>query len=134
MSTEAIISLLLGIPIAFYCSAVYGRVSRFAEVKREVLRIIRSVDFMQEEPGVTITNDEEIPKLTLVVSELLSLKHHEAAEEVAKIHSDFQEIGMHAKIGRLDASEFNQNYSNWQAAANNLPPNRLVIWSPWPTL
>ena len=134
MSAEAILSLLLGIPIAFYCSAVYGRISRFSEIKREVLRIIRSVDFMQEESGVVITNDAEIPRLTLVVSELLSLKHQKAAEEVSKIHSEFHEIGMHARIGRLDVSAFNQNYSNWQAAANSLPPNRLVLWSPWPKL
>ena len=131
MSTEAIITLLLGIPITFYCSAVYGRISRFSEIKREVLRIFRTVDFMQESKGVIITKDEEIPKLTLIVSELISLKHRKAAEEVSRICSDFHEVSMHARIGRLDVSAFGQSFSNWQSAINHLPPNRFAFWSPW---
>lgn len=134
MSAETIISLLLGIPIAFYCSAVYGRIIRFSEIKREVLRIIRIVDFMQEGTGVVITKDEDISKLSLIISELLSLRHRKAAEEVSRICSDFHEVSIHAKIGRLDASAFGHSYSNWQSAANNLPPNWLTFWIPWPKL
>lgn len=134
MSSDTIFSLLLGIPIAFYCSAVYGRISHFSELKREVLRIIRTVDFMQEENGVVITKDEEIPKLTLIVSELLFLKHRKAAEDVSRICSDFHEVSMHARVGRLDVLAFGQSYSNWQSAINNLPPNRIAFWSPWSKL
>lgn len=134
MSADTIIGLLLGIPIAFYCSAVYGRISHFSEIKREVLRIVRMVDFMQEKAGVVITKDEEISKLPLIVSELISLKHSKAAEEVSKICSDFHEMSMHARLGRLSASTFGNCYSNWQTTANNLPPNRLAFWAHWPKI
>lgn len=131
MSEDTIISLLLGVPIAFYCSAVYGRISHFSEIKREILRIIRSIDFMQEETGVVITNDEDVSKLSLISSELISLSHYKAAEEVSRICSDFYEVSMHARLGRLDTSAFGQSYSNWQSAVRNLPPNRLAFWRPW---
>lgn len=65
MSADTITGLLLGIPIAFYCNAVYGRIGHFAEIKREVLRVIRTVNFMQEDVGVVITKDAEISKLSL---------------------------------------------------------------------
>lgn len=131
MSSDTIISLLLAIPISFYCTTVYGRVSRFSEAKREALRIIRAVNFMQEQNGVVITKDKEIPKLNLIVSELLSLKHLEAAEQLSRICSDFHEVSMHAKNGRLDFSAVDQSYSKWQAAINKLTPNRLAFWTPW---
>jgi hypothetical protein len=134
MSSESIISLFLGFPLALYGSVVFSRFSRFAELRNEVLRIIRTIDFMQEQSGVSITNVQDVPKLTLIASDLLSLKHREAAEVVSAIRSGIDEISMHAKIGRLNVSAFGQSYSNWQSMARELPPNKLALWNPWSKL
>lgn len=134
MSSEAIIGLLLSLPLGLYGGVVISRYSRFAELRNEVLRIVRAIDFMQEGNKVNITNDQDISKLPLIVSDLLFLKHKEAAEVVSAMRSDIDEISMHAKIGRLDSSAFSQNFSNWQDMARNLPPNKLVLWSPWAKL
>lgn len=134
MSSEAIISLLLSIPLGLYAGVVISRYSRFAELRNEVLRIIRTIDFMQEGDRVHITNDQDIAKLTLIVSDLLFLKHRKAAEVVSSIRQDIDEMSMHAKVGRLDVQAFGQNFANWQNMANTLPANRLVLWSPWAKL
>lgn len=134
MSSEAIIGLLLSLPIGLYGSVVISRYSRFSELRNEVLRIVRAINFMQEGNKVHITNDQDIAKLPLIVSDLISLKHGEAAEVVLAIRSDIDEISMHAKVGRLDSSAFAQNFSNWQSMARNMPPNKFVLWSPWAML
>lgn len=78
--------------------------------------------------------DQDVAKLTLIVSDLLFLKHTKAAEIVSSIRSDIDEISMHAKFGRLDVHAFGQNFATWQTMANTLPPNKLVLWSPWAKL
>lgn len=138
MSCDTIISLLLGIPLSIitglYSGAILSRYVRFAELRNEALRVIRTIDFMQEADGVSILKTDDVAKLILISSDLYFLKHRKAAETVNAIRSDIDEIVMHARIGRLKAGAFEQNYSNWQSRARTLPPNKLVLWSLWATL
>jgi hypothetical protein len=138
MSSDTIISILLGIPLSIvtglYSGVILSRYSRFAELRNEVLRVIRTIDFMQESDKVIITNDSDVPKLTLVVSDLFFLKHRKAAEIVTALISDIHEMKMHAQAGRLKVDAYSQNYVSWQQTGNRLPANKLVLFSPWAKL
>ena len=138
MSSDSIISLLLGIPIGIlaglYSGVILSRYTRFVDLRNEALRIIRTIDYMQESDKVKITNDQDVSKLTLIASDLLFLKHRKAGEIVSALRSDIDEMTMHAKVGRLDATAFSQNYVIWQLTANTLPANKLVLWSLWAKL
>lgn len=138
MSSDTIISLLLGIPLSIitglYSGAILSRYVRFSELRNETLRIIRTIDFMQEADGVSISKTDDIAKLILISSDLYFLKHRKAAQTVNAIRSDIDEISRHASIGRLKVGAFEQNYSNWQYMARTLSPNKLVLWSLWAKL
>lgn len=138
MSSDTIISLLLGIPLSIitglYSGAILSRYVRFSELRNETLRIIRTIDFMQEADGVSISKTDDIAKLILISSDLYFLKHRKAAQTVNAIRSDIDEISRHASIGRLKVGAFEQNYSNWQNMARTLSPNKLVLWSLWAKL
>lgn len=103
MSSESIASLLLGFVLGLYGGVVIARYSRFAELRNEVLRVIRSIDFIQEQNGVVITNVDDVPKLMLVVSDLLFLKHRKAADVVSAIRSDIDEISIHSKSRKAES-------------------------------
>jgi len=138
MSSDTIISLLLGIPLSIitglYSGAILSRYVRFSELRNETLRIIRTIDFMQEADGVSISKTDDIAKLILISSDLYFLKHRKAAQTVNAIRSDIDKISRHASIGRLKVGAFEQNYSNWQNMARTLSPNKLVLWSLWAKL
>ena len=138
MSTDTVISLLLGIPLSIitglYSGAILSRYVRFSELRNEVLRIIRKIDFTQEQHGLSISKNDDVAKLILISSDLYFLKHRKAAETVNSIRAEIDEISMNASIGRLKVGAFEQNYSNWQHMARTLPPNKLVLWSLWAKL
>lgn len=138
MSCDTIIGLLLGIPLSIitglYSGVILSRYVRFAELRNEVLRVIRRIDFIQEANGVSISKTDDVAKLILISSDLYFLKHRKAGEIVNTIRSDIDEISMHASIGRLKIGAFEQSYSNWQNMARTLPPNKLVLWSWWAKL
>ena len=135
MSKETIISLILAFPIGIitglYSGVILSRFTRFSELRNEVLRIIRTIDFMQEQGKLVITNDRDVAKLTLVVSDLLFLKHKKAADIVARISSDIGEKKMHAETGCLKFDAYNSTYIEWQKSANAITPSKLVIFSLW---
>lgn len=138
MSTDTVISLLLGIPLSvitgLYSGAILSRYVRFSELRNEVLRIIRTIDFIQEQHGVSISKTDDVAKLILISSDLYFLKHRKAAETVNAIRADIDEISMDASVGRLKVGAFEQSYSNWQNMARTLSPNKLVLWGLWAKL
>lgn len=135
MSKETIISLILAFPIGIitglYSGVILSRYTRFAELRNEVLRIIRTIDFMQEAEKLVITNDRDVSKLSLVVSDLLFLKHKEAADVVARLSSDISEKKMHADARHLMVDAYKSSYVEWQKYANAITPSKSVIFSFW---
>lgn len=79
MSSDSVISLLLGIPLSIitglYSGVILSRYVRFAELRNEVLRIVRAIDFIQEPGRVLISNDQDVAKLVLIAGDLYFLKH-----------------------------------------------------------
>lgn len=135
MLSESTISLLLGIPIGIitglYSGVIVSRYVRFAELRNQVLRIIRAIDFIQEPHGVAIRNNQDVSTLTFIASDLMFLEHRRAGEIVSTLRAEIDEISLHAKVGRLNVSAYGQDFARWQQTARSLPPNRLVLWSLW---
>lgn len=138
MSVDSLIGLLLSIPLGLvsglYTGLIVTRYARFAELRGEALRIIRAIDFMQEDSGVHITHHEDVPKLLLVSSDLLFLHHRKAGEFVAQLFQQISSTNYDAQSGKLCAGEYNNRYAAWQEAARALPPNKLVMWALWGSL
>ena len=138
MTSDSIVSLLLGIPLSIvtglYSGAILSRYIRCGDLRNETIRIIRTIDFTQETGGVSITKTDDVAKLSLISSDLYFLEHRKAAEIVNAIRSDIDEMSVHAGTGRLKIEAFEKHYLNWQSMARTLPPNKLVLWSFWAKL
>lgn len=136
MSIDSLISLILGIPIGLisglYTGLIISRYARFAELRNEVLRAIRRIDFMQEETFVRIMRGSEIQGfLTLVSADLLFLAHRKAGARVQSLAIEIAQVNQLAMTGQLIVEEYGSHYANWQEQARELPPNMWVIWSIW---
>lgn len=135
MSFETIISLILGIPVGLvsglYTGLIVTRYARFAELRNETLRIIRTIDFMQDGPKVDVSNDHDVPKLSLISSDLFFLGHRMAGEQTMKLSSEMSITNYSARAGKIGFKEYAEHYARWQKVALELPGNKRVLWSIW---
>ena len=135
MSIDSVVSLLLGIPIGLvsglYTGLIVTRYARFAELRNEILRVIRVIDFMEDNGSIDIRHDQDVPKLHLIASDLLFLGHHAAGEQTLKLVQDMSHTNYSAKHGKMSIHEYGEKYSEWQTTARRLPGNKLVLWSLW---
>lgn len=135
MSNDSILSLLLGIPIGLvsglYTGLIVTRYARFAELRNEALRIIRSIDFMREESRINVTNDNDVPKLLLISSDMLFLGHRRAGEQVMAISAEIANTNHSARAGAINIEKYSELYARWQTVARALPGSKRVLWSVW---
>lgn len=133
MSNDSIISLFLGIPIGIisglYTGIIVTRYARFAELRNEALRIIRSIDFMQESSFIQINNDHDVSRLILISSDMVFLRHSKAGELVNQLSKEIQSTNIAARSGQINIIDYSNYYGDWQTRARNLPPNKFVIFS-----
>ena len=132
---QTILQLLWDIPIGIvgglYSGLILSRYVRFAELRNEVLRIIRNIEFIQKGSVVTIDGDEGLSKLVLISSDFFFLKHTKAAERVNLISSKIIESTYAARSGKIDSDEYQKLISDCQYLARTLPANKAVLWSLW---
>jgi hypothetical protein len=106
MSNDSIISLFLGIPIGIisglYTGIIVTRYARFAELRNEALRIIRSIDFMQESSFIQINNDHDVSRLILISSDMVFLRHSKAGELVNQLSKEIQSTNIAARSGQIN--------------------------------
>ncbi|MDZ7594581.1 MAG: hypothetical protein U0932_08020 [Thiobacillus sp.] len=135
ISIESVITFLLGIPIGLisglYTGMIVTRYARFAELRNEALRIVRAIDYMSEEKSVRISNDEDVPKLLHVSSDLLFLSHKEAGEQVSQLLQEIRTATDDARRGTISSTEYGGYHVAWQRAARELPPSKKVLWALW---
>ena len=130
----AVYTILISILSGIYSGVIVSRYSRFAELRNEVLRIIRSIDFMDESSHIAISKDEGVSKLQLISSDFIFLKHSRAASLLNMLAKEIQQVNYKAKQGQISIDDYSVAYSNWQALARKLPANNLVLWSLWAKL
>ena len=135
MSLDSIISVLLSIPVGLvsglYTGLIVTRYARFAELRSEALRVIRSVDFMPDDQGVHLSRHEDVPKLLLISSDLLFLQHKKAGEQMAQLFQQISTTNHETQSGKVSSSEYSAHHDKWQEMARSLPPSKRVLWALW---
>lgn len=135
MPLDSLVSLVLGIPIGLvsglYTGLFVARYSRFSELRNEVLRAIRSINFIENKQTIDIINDRDVKNLPLIASDLLFLGHRVAGEHVLRLSQDVTTTNYSAKHGRVTIDQYTEKYSNWQNVGRQLPGNKAVLWSLW---
>ena len=132
---ETVINLLLGIPIGLvsglYTGLIITRYTRFAELRNEAMRIIRAIDFVQNDSRINLSNDHDVSKLVLIGSDLLFLGHRKAGEATMKLSTEILSINYAARHEKIDMDEYSKHFSRWQDLGRELPSSKKVLWSLW---
>lgn len=138
MQSDTVISLVLALPIGvatgLYSGVIVSRYARFADLRNQLLRIIRSIDYMQEQDRLDIKNDQDVSKIMLISGDLFFLKHQKAGQNVSALLSEIEHTKILATSGQIDVAAYENKYREWQTIANSLTPNRLVLFSFWSKL
>ena len=122
-------SLPIGVIAGLYSGLIITRYSRFTSLRSEAIRIVRSIDYMASNNNLVITRTEELPKLFLIVSDLLSLKHRKAAETLSTLNTAILESNALAERGQITSDEYDQRYLHWQKMIREMSPNKVIIFS-----
>jgi hypothetical protein len=135
MSTETLISILLGIPIGvisgLYSGLIVARYQRFADLRLQVLRVIREIEFTKEESRIDFPRRKGVPELVIVASDFLFLKHRRAGESTLQLASEIEEALYLASKGKIGYEVFHARYSGWQDAGRSLGPNPIPLLRLW---
>lgn len=138
MTCEALLSLVLGIPIGvvtgLYSGIIVSRYSGFAELRNQLLRIVRNIDYMEEQGRVDITNDQDVGKIQTIIGDLFFLKHMKAGEEMCSVLKSIDHMKMLAASGKTNISEYEKCYLEWQKTVRCLTLNRFILFSLWAKL
>ncbi|WP_262016464.1 hypothetical protein [Serratia liquefaciens] len=81
--SEFFTNLFMSLVTGGYMGLVVSKAVAFSAVKKEVLRIIRGVDYMEE-----YSNTDKVRDLVILASEMLGLGHRKAGDILCKISND----------------------------------------------
>ena len=124
-----ILSLPIGVIAGLYSGLIVTRYSRFSELRNEALRIIRSINYTQEETNIVVSEKNDLPKLILISSDLLFLQHRRAADSIITLSAAVLETNQEAEYGRIPIDVYEQRYRHWQNMVRNLQPSKRKIFS-----
>ncbi len=133
MSKETILSLILSLPLGviggLYSGLIVARYSRFSELRNEALRIIRTINYMQEEQKIIVSEKNDLPRLTLISSDLLFLQHRRAGNSIVTLSTAVLETNHEAEQGLVSIDDYEQRYLHWQSMVRNLQPSKRKIFA-----
>lgn len=122
-------SLPIGILAGLYSGLIITRYSRFTSLRNEVIRIVRSINYMAGDTNLVITGLEELPKTFLISSDLLSLHHRKAADTVLTVNAAIWESNSLAERGQITSEAYGERYLHWQKMIREMAPNKAIIFS-----
>lgn len=135
MINETIIGVLLGIPPGIlggiYAGLIVARYQRFADLRSELLRIIRSIDFMDDNGRVQITESKDISDILHIAGDFAFLRHKYAFETASALNSAISSTHYQAMSGGLSFDQYSEHYKRWQQQARSISPNLLVLLRLW---
>ena len=133
MSKDTILSLILSLPLGviggLYSGLIVARYSRFSELRNEALRIIRTIDYMLEEQKIIVSKINDLPKLAIISSDLLSLQHRRAGNSIIILSTAVSETNYEAERGRIPIDVYEQRYLHWQCMVRKLQPSKRIIFA-----
>jgi hypothetical protein len=127
LKSEFFINLLMSLATGGYMGIVVSKAVAFSNIKKEALRIIRTIDTLGAN-GAIFHKTENIATLLLLSSELLGLKHKKAADVINNV---FIDINKEISIPSLDSSIRSEILANAQKNIRTLPASKLVLFNPF---
>lgn len=123
------ISVVTSVISGIYSGLIVARYTRFSDLRSEVLRVIRSINYMDEGNGiVSISGVSDLSKLHLVKSDLFFLKHIDAAHMISTLIDAINKTNIDASAGRLLIHDYEERYQKWQFIARTLSPQKKEIF------
>lgn len=110
-----------------YMGIVVSKAVAFSNIKKEALRIVRTIDTLGPN-GPVFHKTEDVTTLLLLSSELLGLKHKKAAGVINNVFSD---INKEIVSPSLDSSVRDEILANAQKNIRTLPANKLALFNPF---
>ena len=138
MSTESILSLLIGFVLGLfsgiYAGFVIARAQKFADLRSQAKRVILEIDFISTGNSIEFPKRKVGSDLSLIASEMFSYGHKKAGEILFGMNSEVNQSIHLASNGQIPIEKFNDQYLDWQHRINVLSSNKRKICSPWPGL
>lgn len=135
MTDETLLGVLLGIPPGIiggiYAGLIVARYQRFADLRSELLRIIRAIDFMDENGRVQITEHKDTADILHIAGDFAFLRHKCAFEITSELNAAISTTNYRAKGGGLTYQQYSAQYEKWQHRARSISPNPLVLLRLW---
>jgi hypothetical protein len=135
MSRENLIALILSVPVGIisglYSGLLVARYQRFSDLRSQVLRIIREIDFVDQNSQINLPRRREVPELSLIAGDFIFLQHAKAGKRTLCLQKEISEALYLASIGKLDYQAFEKQHSCWQDAARRLRPNPICLLRFW---
>ncbi|HBZ16075.1 MAG TPA: hypothetical protein DEO73_09990 [Pantoea sp.] len=120
-------NLIMSLVTGGYMGIVVSKAVAFSNLKKEALRIIRTIDTLGPK-GNYFHNTERVNELPLLSSELLGLKHLGAGRELMGI---FNAINKEIYTPSEDASLRGKILEESQVTVRNLKPSKKTLFNPF---
>lgn len=127
LKSDFFINLLMSLATGGYMGIVVSKAVAFSNIKKEALRIVRTIDTLVPN-GAVFHKTENFTTLLLLSSELLGLKHKKAA---GVINNVFIDINKEIFSPSLDSSIRDKIHANAQKNIRKLPASKLVLFNPF---
>jgi hypothetical protein len=121
-------NLILSVVSGIYAGLIVSRFVKFEDIRKEVKRVVHDIDFMNEGPNgeLVMINEARINDLHHCMSELLYLKHKNAANIVGSLISAISNAKSQAGKPTGDVGDF---YQIWQSMVRKMTPDIKVLLS-----
>ncbi len=126
LKSDFFINLIMSLVTGGYMGIVVSKAVAFSNIKKEALRIVRTIDTLGPN-GSVFHKTDDITTLLLLSSELMGLKHKKAA---GIINNVFNDINNEIFTPSLDSSIRNKILANAQKSIRTLPPSKIVLFNP----
>lgn len=123
---DFIINLVMSLVVGGYMGIVVSKAVAFSNIKKEALRIVRTIDTLGPN-GEVFHNTDNINTLMLLSSELRGLNHQKSADVINRI---FIEITTDISSPSLSSSIRGKILEDAQVKIRTLPVNKKTLFNP----
>lgn len=124
--SDFLVNLLMSLVTGGYMGIVVSKAVAFSNLKKEALRIIRTIDTLGPN-GECFHKTERVDELSLLGSELLGLKHDDAGKELIAI---FNSINKEIYTPSEDSSIRDKILEESQVRVRKLKPSIKTLFNP----
>lgn len=135
MTDETLLGVLLSIPLGIvggiYAGIIVARYQRFADLRSEVLRVIRAIDFMDQDGQAQIKVNKDTTELLYIAGDFAFISHENAYKITATLNKEIADTNYQAVLGMVGYGEYSDQHKKWQQQTRSISPNPFVLLSLW---